>query len=58
MASGVQLHAGETVQYVISSAKDGVKDWRAVPLALIDILEYDHRKYIELLERAVTEIIG
>ncbi len=58
MASGVPLHAGETVQYVICSAKDKIKDWRAVPLPLIEILEYDPKKYLELMERAATEILG
>ncbi len=58
LASGVQLHAGETVQHVICSSKDKVKDWRAMPLPLIETLEYDPRKYLELLERAADEIMG
>lgn len=58
MASGVQLHAGESMQYVICSTKDGIKDWQAMPLPLIKILEYDPRKYLELLESAAADIIG
>ncbi len=56
-ASGVTLHAGETVRYVICSAKDKVKAWRAMPLALIEMLDYDVAKYCELLDRAALEIL-
>lgn len=56
-AAGIKLHAGESVQYVISSAKDKVKDWRAVPLALMECLDYDVVKYCELMDRAVAEIL-
>jgi DNA polymerase-2 len=57
-ASGVTLHAGETVKYVITNASDKVKDWRAKPLALMENgLEYDVGKYLQLLERAATEIL-
>jgi DNA polymerase elongation subunit (family B) len=57
-AAGIKLHAGETVRYVIANAKDKVKDWRAKPLALMDgPLEYDVEKYLELLERAASEIL-
>lgn len=56
-ASGVTLHPGEPVQYVISSARDGVKEWRATPMALMEVLEYDTAKYGELLDRAAREIL-
>jgi DNA polymerase elongation subunit (family B) len=56
-ASGVALHPGETVRYVICSANDGVKDWRAMPLALLQVLDYDVAKYCELLDRAADEIL-
>lgn len=57
-AAGVELHVGETVRYVITNARDPVKDWRSRPLALMEHgLEYDARKYLELLERAAWEIL-
>lgn len=57
-ASGVTLHVGETVRYVITNSKDPVKDWRSRPLALMENgLEYDVKKYLELLERAAWEIL-
>lgn len=57
-AAGLKLHPGETVRYVIASAKDQVKDWRTLPLALLEgPLEYDPVKYLELLERAAREIL-
>ena len=56
--AGARLHPGETVRYVITSAKDKVKDWRARPLALMEgALDYDPKKYLELLERAVAEVL-
>jgi DNA polymerase II len=57
-ASGVVLHAGETVKYVITNAADKVKDWRSKPLALMENgLEYDVGKYLQLLDRAAMEIL-
>ncbi len=57
-ASGVSLHVGETVRYVITNASDAVKEWRSKPLSLLENgLEYDARKYLELLERAAWEIL-
>ena len=57
-AAGVELHIGETVRYVITSAKDAVKEWRAKPLSLMENgLEYDAKKYLELLDRAAWEIL-
>lgn len=57
-AAGVELHPGETLRYVITSAGDAVKDWRSKPLALMENgLEYDVGKYLALLERAAGEIL-
>ncbi|MDD5303154.1 MAG: DNA polymerase domain-containing protein [Elusimicrobia bacterium] len=57
-ATGVTLHAGETVRYVITAASDAVKEWRSKPLALMEHgLEYDAKKYLELLERAAWEVL-
>lgn len=56
-ARGVRLRPGESVRYVIASAKDKVKDWRAAPLALMETLEFDAGKYEELLDRAAREIL-
>jgi DNA polymerase-2 len=56
-AAGVTLHVGETIQYVITSSKDKVKDWRVMPLVLaINYGEYDPKKYLELLGRAYDAI--
>jgi DNA polymerase-2 len=52
-AAGVALHPGETISYLVTAEKDAVKDWRAMPLALIeDTFEYDVRYYQRLLEGA------
>jgi hypothetical protein len=57
-ATGVVLHPGETVRYVITGAGDKVKEWRSKPLALMENgLEYDVGKYLQLLERAAREIL-
>ena len=57
-AAGATLHAGETVRYVITNASDKVKEWRSKPLALMENgLEYDVKKYLQLLERAAFEIL-
>jgi DNA polymerase elongation subunit (family B) len=56
-ASGITLHAGETIQYVITSAKEKVRDWRVMPLVLaVNYGEYDPAKYLELLERAYVTL--
>ncbi|MBL0057925.1 MAG: hypothetical protein IPP35_02135 [Elusimicrobia bacterium] len=57
-ASGVQLHAGETVRYVIRSAGDKIAEMRATPLAFVsEAPEVDTRKYLELWERCRNEIM-
>ncbi|UPT75589.1 MAG: hypothetical protein M0D55_07920 [Elusimicrobiota bacterium] len=46
------------MRYVITSAGDSVKEWRSKPLSLMENgLEYDVKKYLELLERAAEEIL-
>jgi len=56
-ANGISLHPGETIQYVIANAKDKVKDYRIIPLALAgNYFEYDVKKYLDLLERAFETI--
>ncbi|MCX5795398.1 MAG: hypothetical protein NTY77_07895 [Elusimicrobia bacterium] len=58
-AAGIELHPGEAVRYVMTAAKDKVKDWRTKPVALMDgPLEYDVGKYLELLDRAAEEILA
>jgi len=53
-ASGVSLHPGESIQYVVAAEKDKVKDWRVIPLAFIeDAFEYDVAYYERLLDRAI-----
>ena len=57
-AAGIALHPGETVRYVITDAREKVKEWRAKPLALMEGgLDYDATKYLELLERAADEVL-
>lgn len=57
--AGAALHPGETVRYVIVDAKEKVKDWRVTAQALMeDALEYDAKKYLELVERAAEEVVG
>ena len=56
--SGVKLHPGEEVRYIIVDAKEKVKDWRVKPLALLDgNFTYDPAKYGELVDRAAAEIL-
>ncbi len=57
-ASGVDLHAGESVKYVITSAGDKLVESRAAPLAFIDeATEWDTAKYLELWQRCRDEIM-
>jgi len=58
-ASGIQLHPGETISYIVTEEKDKVKDWRVMPLALIeDTFEYDIRYYQRLLESAAQVLMA
>jgi DNA polymerase elongation subunit (family B) len=57
-ASGVPLHAGETVRYIITSSGDKVVDFRATPLAFVsEAPEVDTKKYLELWQRCRDEIM-
>jgi DNA polymerase elongation subunit (family B) len=57
-ASGVTLHAGETVRYLITSSGDKVIDFRATPLAFVnEVQEVDTAKYLELWQRCRDEIL-
>lgn len=57
-ASGVKLHAGETVRYIITSSGDKVVDFRATPLAFVsEAPEVDTKKYLELWQRCRDEIM-
>ncbi len=57
-ASGIALHPGETISYVVCEEKDKVKDWRVMPLALIeDAFEYDEKYYRRLLTMAARTFI-
>jgi DNA polymerase-2 len=52
-AAGITLHPGETISYIVTEEKDKVKDWRVMPLALIDdTFEYDVRYYQRLIRIA------
>lgn len=53
-ASGLKLHPGETIQYIVTEEKSAVKDWRVMPLAFIeDGFEYDICYYERLLQEAL-----
>lgn len=57
--SGVPLHAGESVKYVIRAAGDRLKEGRSVPLAFLhEGFDYDVQKYVEKLAEAAEEILG
>jgi DNA polymerase elongation subunit (family B) len=57
-ASGVDLHVGESVKYVITSAGDKLVEARATPLAFVDeATEWDTAKYLELWQRCRDEIL-
>jgi DNA polymerase-2 len=57
-ASGVKLHPGETVRYIITSSGDKVVDFRATPLAFVsESPEVDTKKYLELWQRCRDEIM-
>jgi DNA polymerase elongation subunit (family B) len=57
-ASGVELHPGETVRYIITSSGDKVVDFRATPLAFVsEAPDVDTKKYLELWQRCRDEIL-
>ncbi|MCG3205957.1 MAG: hypothetical protein KCHDKBKB_02683 [Elusimicrobia bacterium] len=58
-ASGIELHPGETISYVVMEEKDAVKDWRVMPLALIeDTFEYDVRYYHHLIDTSTETLFS
>ncbi|HND63980.1 MAG TPA: DNA polymerase domain-containing protein [Elusimicrobiota bacterium] len=58
-ASGVPLHAGESVKYIIRAAGDRLKENRSIPLAFLhEGFDYDAQKYGEKLAEAAEEILG
>ncbi|OVE77789.1 hypothetical protein BVX98_01835 [bacterium F11] len=53
-ASGVDIHPGEIIRYIVVQEKDAIKDWRIVPLSFVeDHYEYDIRYYERLCDRAI-----
>jgi len=57
-ASGVKLHPGESVRYIITSSGDKVVDFRATPLAFVsEAPDVDTKKYLELWQRCRDEIL-
>jgi DNA polymerase-2 len=58
-AAGIQLHPGEMISYIVTEEKDKVKDWRVMPLALIEeTFDYDVRYYRRLIEKAADVLTG
>ena len=58
MAAGVSLHAGESIQYIITNAQAGNPRERALAFEMFDAaLGYDVEKYAELLLRAIATIL-
>ncbi len=58
VGSGVRLHAGEQIQYVVLNGKEKVKPGRVMPLSMMEVLEYDREYYLKLLYRAADEIVS
>lgn len=56
---GIRLHAGETIRYIITSARDRdpLSRAKAYPLASPDAT-YDREKYAELLHRAIEPLLN
>lgn len=58
-ASGVVLHPGESMKYIIRSAGDKWKEGRVTPLVMAEEQgDYDHKKYLEKLKAAEAEVAG
>jgi DNA polymerase-2 len=56
--SGVQLHVGEPIQFIVTEEHDAVKDWRVTPLAFIDDeFDYDRKYYERLIQRTVDTLL-
>jgi DNA polymerase-2 len=57
-AAGIQIQPGEKVRYVHREGKRGPKEGRIQAAPFIETLDgYDTQLYLELLERAVEEVI-
>jgi DNA polymerase-2 len=57
-AAGIHIQPGEKVRYVHREGKRGPKECRVAAAPFIDTLDgYDTKLYLELLERAVEEVM-
>jgi hypothetical protein len=57
-AAGIHIQPGEKVRYVHREGKRGTKECRVAAAPFIETLEgYDTKLYLELLERAVEEVM-
>jgi DNA polymerase elongation subunit (family B) len=57
-AAGIHLQPGEKVRYVHQEGKRGPKDCRILAAPFLSALDgYDTKLYLELLERAVAEVM-
>jgi DNA polymerase elongation subunit (family B) len=55
---GIRLHPGEKVRYVHAEQKGGPRECRVRAAPFLDTLDdYDAAHYLELLERAVEEVL-
>ncbi len=57
--AGMEIRAGETVQYLIRDAYNSNPNLRVIPLPLLNSeMCYDARKYLEMLINAATTVLG
>jgi DNA polymerase elongation subunit (family B) len=57
-AAGIRIQPGEKVRYVHREGKRGPKECRVAAAPFLESLEdYDTKLYLELLERAVAEVM-
>jgi DNA polymerase II len=57
-AAGIHIQPGEKVRYVHREGKKGPKECRVAAAPFLDTLDgYDTQLYLELLERAVAEVM-
>jgi DNA polymerase-2 len=57
-AAGIRLQPGEKVRYVHQEGKRGPKECRVQAAPFLEALDgYDTKLYLDLLERAVTEVL-
>ena len=56
--AGVELHPGQSVDYVIADYGSKGRKYRTVPAGLLDARsQYDRRRYVELLAEACTTVL-